>query len=100
MYILFKNDRYIIYPINLIENKNVNEVREFSFFITSIKYNIRDIFPKFPNIKWDVVLSNNKSLFIFKNDLMYIYNIENQTHKKIKMSYQYKNLWKLNINNI
>ena len=100
MCILYKNNRYIHYPLKLIENNNVSEINEYSFFITHIQYNIIDVFPNFPNIKWDTIIPSQNYLYIFKNDIMYRYNIKNKTYKKIKMSYQYKNLWKININKI
>ena len=100
MCILYKDNRYIHYPLKLIENNNISEIDEYSFLITPTQYNIRDVFPKFPNIKWDTVIPSENYLYIFKNDIMYRYNIKTKIYKKIKMSHQYKNLWKINVNKI
>lgn len=100
MCLIYKNNKYIHYPINLIENNNINDIQKFSIFITGFKYNLENEFTNFPKINWDTVISTDYYIYIFKNDIMYRYNKFNKTSKKIKMSYQYKNLWKINVNKI
>lgn len=100
MCLICKDYKYIHYPINLIENNSINDIEKYSIFITSIKFNIENEFKNFPRINWDTIISSDKYIYIFKNDFMYRYNKSNKITKKIKMSYQYKNLWKINVNKI
>ena len=92
--ILFKNNNCIKYSLDLIEAKNSNNI--ISNF--DIKMNIQEFLPNFTIKDWDTIINYNNYMYIFKNNIMQIYNIKNQKLiKSIDMIINYPKLWTIKL---
>lgn len=96
--LLFNGRQFVEYDLNLIENT----VGYTSKTTNIIRFNLTKLFTGIKFQKWDAIVSNYRNFILFFiGDVYYLFDIkQNKVLTKTSMRNQWKNIWKINVNNL